>query len=53
MRDDEAIERLLLSLNPDDNARARWLLFLRAEQQRILRPYLEAKPKKKRKRKAA
>lgn len=53
VRDDELIEMLTLSLNPDDNARARWLVFLRAEQMKILWEYQHPQPKKKKRKKRA
>lgn len=41
MKDDDLYWSLVMSLDPDDNARARWLAFLRVEQDKILRPYIK------------
>jgi hypothetical protein len=53
MRDRDLIEWLMVSLNPDDNARARWLLYLHAEQEKVLKKHRGPRSKKNRKKRAA
>lgn len=53
MLDAELYWQLHLSLDPADNARARWLLFLREEQDRVLASYIAENKAEAEKRKKA